>query len=440
LLDCILFLLAPLDLAAVSSTCRDLHKIATGDLFWREIVQANVPGVKVKSPYPCPSFRHLYVAHELRWFLPKYKIWFCDSGLTGKLVVARYDPRTGNIEAYRLLGISTSSTVYPWPLDDDVNVHQFEPTVKLHLDRPTVRLVADGYGHGHEQQYTELPITRIPVRNGVVSTSSLDILPHVTVGTRLRAEIPMIGTGTGDYIRSSFMLARPLQPEHTDGYRNALGAVRLESVWPPPAIPAQIRIHNDPYMQIDRPECRADVCEQAFWIRTRWGAAADMEGIAAVLGFHTNDDESINDAYATLDPKLYTPTSRHPYRGIWVGDYSGHGCEFLLIHQPDDPDDDFDPTTITRRHDETDGEFAQRRADETVFRGRLEAIKLTGDPNVPRGQCTFVAEDLGENGLVTVVPGQEKPFGGARIVRSRGHVADDGFRNGGSNSPFCLCC
>jgi hypothetical protein len=35
--------------------------------------------------------------------------------------------------------------------------------------------------------------------------------------------------------------------------------------------------------------------------------------------------------YATLDPKLYTPTEEKPYRGIWVGDYSGHGCEFLLV-------------------------------------------------------------------------------------------------------------
>jgi len=34
--------------------------------------------------------------------------------------------------------------------------------------------------------------------------------------------------------------------------------------------------------------------------------------------------------YSTLDPVLYTPTPTKPWRGIWVGDYSGHGCEFLV--------------------------------------------------------------------------------------------------------------
>jgi hypothetical protein len=136
--------------------------------------------------------------------------------------------------------------------------------------------------------------------------------------------------------------------------------------------------------------------------------------------------------YATLDPKWYTPTARYPYRGIWVGDYSGHGCEFLLIHQPDreDDDDHFDPELLPRREGETDEDYAQRKADETVYRGSLKAIKLTGDPNVPRGEYTFVVDDLGPGGYVRTI--HEAPFQGARVVKSKGHVAGTGFVNGRS--------
>lgn len=40
--------------------------------------------------------------------------------------------------------------------------------------------------------------------------------------------------------------------------------------------------------------------------------------------------------YSTLDSRLYTPTPTKPWRGIWVGDYSSHGSEFILFHQSDD--------------------------------------------------------------------------------------------------------
>jgi hypothetical protein len=39
--------------------------------------------------------------------------------------------------------------------------------------------------------------------------------------------------------------------------------------------------------------------------------------------------------YATLPKECYMPTPEKPWQGIWCGDYSGHGCEFILIQQPD---------------------------------------------------------------------------------------------------------
>jgi len=60
--------------------------------------------------------------------------------------------------------------------------------------------------------------------------------------------------------------------------------------------------------------------------------------------------------------------------------------------------------------------------------GRIEAIKLTGDMNIPRGEYSFIAPDIGHGGFVRVA--DEEIFKGARIVRSAGHLAQRGFRDG----------
>jgi hypothetical protein len=135
--------------------------------------------------------------------------------------------------------------------------------------------------------------------------------------------------------------------------------------------------------------------------------------------------------YATLDPHVYTPTPDKPFRGIWVGDYGAHGCEFLLVHQHDDDPDDppFDPDSIVRLEGETDEQYATRQRDAVVYRGRLEAIKLTGDANIPRGEVTFVVDELGNGGAEVHVEHPRLRFS-ARAIESRGHIARTGFANG----------
>jgi len=130
--------------------------------------------------------------------------------------------------------------------------------------------------------------------------------------------------------------------------------------------------------------------------------------------------------YSTLDPKWYTPTAEKPWRGIWVGDYSGHGCEFLLMNQPDNiiP---FDEESVVQCADETVEEWEKRKIVERVYRGSIEAIKLTGDPNIPRGEYTFVADDISEKAYIRTAT--EAPFKGARIVKSRGHIANQMYEN-----------
>ena len=75
---------------------------------------------------------------------------------------------------------------------------------------------------------------------------------------------------------------------------------------------------------------------------------------------------------------------------------------------------------------------AAARDPEASFHGALEAIKLTGDPNIPRGEHTFIADNIGSGGFIRNA--SEHPFCGARVVKSRGHVAARGFLHGKSYS------
>ncbi|KAB5584861.1 F-box domain-containing protein [Coniochaeta sp. 2T2.1] len=472
LIDYIFSFLPPVNLATVSATCRDLYQIAITDHLWQPLVQANVPGTVLASPSPCPSFRHLYAAHDLRWFLPKHKLWFCDRDLTGKLILARYDPRTGNIEGYQLLAISNRTVSHHWQMDDDVIIHSFEPRLKLHIDRPIVRFEPTGYERIGKQEHGGVNVTRIPVVNGVAmdpqeQSSASDHLTTRSSGSaetnRFRAEIPLAREEgprltPGDIMHSNFMLARALSPESVA--QRKTWTFPYGNVWPPPVIPADHRVAGasdglTPFSDADFPSSRAEVADQAFRIRTwlemrsrRYGdvggaatSRAEVNNVVELL--HVLEQlESVThlarggspstrlrigeevSTFCTLDQALYTPTERYPYRGIWVGDYSGHGCEFLLVHQPERPDDD-DYEHIERREGESDGDYAQRKRDSMVYRGRLEAIKLTGDPNVPRGEYTFIVDDMGPEGFVRTI--HEEPFNGARVVKSKGHVAGTGF-------------
>lgn len=156
------------------------------------------------------------------------------------------------------------------------------------------------------------------------------------------------------------------------------------------------------------PSCASEASSIGFRIK-RW---ANFR-----LQITPTDNEAISN-YATLDPSLYVPTKEKPYQGIWVGDYSAHGCEFLLIHQLTQPAG-FSPGGVREGSEQWN---------------TLRAVKLTGDPNVPRGEVTFVAQDIGPSGLVRVA--DEEPFVGARIVRCFGHVAGLGFRDGKPFSPM----
>lgn len=385
---------------------------------------------------PCKSYRDLYIAHDPRWFLTKHKIWFCDRHLMGKMIVVRYDPRRGCIEGYQLLAVVNSAPPHQWPADGQVTIHAFEPRVRLHLDKPVLQFhVGDG-----------------------VTLSAFEDLPP-GADRRFAGETPMRLDNRPDHIFSNFSLARPLHPDVAE--ERLSKPFPYEGAWPPPVVPALHRVSGfassdeDHELSLgDRPSCRGEVSDRTFRIR-QWmemigspaapgavlgqGIAGIMQGFlplnapGGLLPLQGLNAPHIGEeiiTYSTLDPAVYTPTALKPWRGIWVGDYSGHGCEFLLVHQPDSEDDSAtdEQLGIVREAGEPPEAWEERRRQSRIYRGRLEAIKLTGDPNVPRGEHTFIAEDLSDEGLVTTL--EDPPFQGARVVKSVGHVAGTGFDRG----------
>jgi len=366
----ILYHLSAQDLTRLASTCRKFTEHTAKDILWARLVNSHLPH-PIRDPGPFDSFRRLYLAHLPYWFIPQYKIWFSDHNHTGNLILARYDNRRGVIDAYRIIADKGPPELHTWASHPEVMIHSFNPEVSLWLDDPVLLL------------------------------KDRDPSAKVAACQAWMAERRMPMPAEAQHLFNSLILC----PNNTSS-TSELDA----RLWPPPLIPSNDRIDRET-QPLKLPERASDVSEVGFRIR-RW--AHFRFGLQAGLA---SDNEAIF-SYATLDPSLYTPTKEKPYQGIWVGDYSAHGCEFLLIFQgvpieysrsmSDSAEDEGDPISSTWKNNS------------------LHAVKLTGDPNVPRGELTFLA-NLGPDGMLGVA--DSEPFTGARIVRSRGHVAGLGFRD-----------
>ncbi|KAJ5132120.1 hypothetical protein N7448_006278 [Penicillium atrosanguineum] len=273
----------------------------------------------------------------------------------------------GVIDAYRIIAEKGAPQFHVWESHPEVVILAFEPEVSLWLDDPVLVLKDQDPSSKVAASQKWMPERRMP----------------------MSAELHGL-------FNSLILCPKDTQSSNESDAK----------LWPPPLIPANSRIERET-SPLRLPERATEVSEKGFRIR-RW--AHFRFGFQAGLA---SENEAIF-SYATLDPSLYMPTREKPYQGIWVGDYSAHGCEFLLLFQGDPPPSE---------SEENEGEIAG----DIVQKGSLEAVKLTGDPNVPRGEYSFLAEDIGSNGLLSV--SDSKPFKGARIVRCKGHLAGLGFRD-----------
>ncbi|KAH6623245.1 hypothetical protein F5144DRAFT_582762 [Chaetomium tenue] len=430
ILASILSYLAPDDLAHVSGTCRALYRHSTDDRLWRRHVQENLPGQQITSPYPYDDFRELYSAHDPHWFLPKYKIWFSDSGLPGRLIITHYNPREGTIEGYQLLCQNVNNSgFHTWHAPGPNIVSGFSPSIYLHTDIPAFRV------RGRMLLTHDIGITH--------TKESRDARYHRVNG--FQSEILLNWPGPQANYRTGFSYARSLSP--SDLAARASPRFPHNHVWPSPRIASNHRVLCAGLAQPttlrpkDRARSRSEVCDKAFrlhkWFPTCNPGQAFTPEPGTLAAHYVAQSEARQalpghacvklgedvETYSTLDPAQYTPTPTRPFRGIFVGDYGGHGCEFIWINQPDDDD----PPSIERNEGESDADYAARQLHAAIYRGRLEAVKLTGDVNVPRGEYTFVVDELGEAGFVREET--KDPFAGARVVRSRAQLANHGFRD-----------
>lgn len=124
--------------------------------------------------------------------------------------------------------------------------------------------------------------------------------------------------------------------------------------------------------------------------------------------------------YGSIDPDAYTPTKKYPFRGIFVGDYSAHGIEFILIKHED--------SSSEPPKDSNDWEEILSHVS-----GKLTGVKITGDPNVPAGKVSFKTEEISiENGQDIVgedeflsLRSRGEIQGTGRVVKSQGYISNE---------------
>lgn len=406
--------LSPSSLARLSQTSKSLRVHAENDLHWARFVKENVRSNREGfSPFPYKTWKELYLSPY--WFIPRSKLWFSDYLMTGLVVIARYDPLRACIEGYRLVVEQGAHRDFEtWEWNPAVVIPTFNPKVRLWLDDPVIKL---------------------DLRPENIS--------HIT-----DQEIRM-HTGAAEGIQSAISLCYsvPEELQHPSS-----------DLWPPAILPAKQRTTDGSEFKLPGriPRSFSEVSRSNFRIR-RW-----LE-VGGPLRIELGPDVM---TFGTLPEDSYIPTEKKPWQGFWVGDYSGHGCEFLVVLQRDVDSRKLEtsstgmswqssPTsTASIIHDDNSIQNAAMKAssstvdnnfdanlleestqeleDESCY-GRLEAVKLTGDPNVPRGQYTWIAEDIGSKGLIRIA--HEQVFKGARVVKSLGHVAEGGFQNG--KCPGC---
>ncbi|OQE08252.1 hypothetical protein PENVUL_c010G03273 [Penicillium vulpinum] len=361
------------DLACLGATSRTLFEHGSTEFLWANLVNARLP-TPIQDPGPFQSFRRLYLAFYPCWFIPQYKIWFGDNDHTGVLILARYDNHRGVIKGYRIVAERGLPEFQIWMSNPEVMIHCFDPSVHLALDDP-VLLIND-------------PDPTSPT----APIQSFKSIPE-------ERRMPVASDSRHIYTSLSFCCE----------FTSQAPLVRPNVIWPPQTIPSKARtlrdLRNSPSLNVKH---LSELSESLFRVR-KWA----NPGLTLSPVPH-----KASVTYSTLDPVLYTPTPEKPYQGIWVGDYKAHGCEFLLFLQRD---------RVSPLHGRRSSKIIDTQ-EEIRHRGPLEGIKLTGDSNVPRGQLSFIADDLGSRGLINI--GTDEPFVGARIVRCRGHVAGLGFLDG----------
>jgi hypothetical protein len=390
IMDSILAYLEPRDLDRLAVTCRAFYELATSDELWKPFIEENTPGAYIASPHPFSRWRDLWHAHDPHWFLPRNVLWFGDQPLCGQLVVVRLDQLSGTIIGCPVVVERSQRRQLAWQRElslaenglaetHHITISKWTPIVQVHTDHENVKL--------------ETPVERDTFGNCQPLSSGFSAQTYMPTKT-----LPCM-----------LQLAKTFR-----------GSSTRNSTWPPDTIPADEYVETGGPESLSGPSSRVEVCQTVFQsVRTfpppLPGVISDAFTFSTITTF------------GTLNKQLYTPTWDRPFRGIWVGDYSSHGCEFLLLQQPDQRG----PQPIQLSLETTES-YEARLKEWQIWSGELRAIKLTGDPNVPRGEYSWLVPDIGPDACLG--RGGDKDFeffAGpvSRVQRGYGQIADEHFLN-----------
>ncbi|KAK6347258.1 hypothetical protein TWF696_007330 [Orbilia brochopaga] len=396
--------LPEMSLYAASLTCQTLQTHSFTDSLWQNLLDwPDLP-----SPHPYLTYRALHHALSPHLYL-KRKVFIGDRQYFGSILVSKYMPLTGTLEAFSL---TTTPGILPeftwWSWDTMVPIYPYDITIGIR-DEPELKITPN----------CKASVTKeIPIRRGGIFMSYLraaailkkDVYPQMAVWpprtipaeTRVRNES---ATGfrsdagaAGSFVRlpSDISISGTVFIRKGGGGFNDLvgAAVDRSAFMATPMTPQEVKDPNAKWRVDDVRSKSGFPSTSAFRIR-KWAVLGDLDGD---LDGRPRMGESV-ETFAELDEALWTPTKEYPYRGIWVGNYQPHASEFLLFHQPE--------TTGGRK--------------------RLEVIKLTGDPNIPRGEYTWIIDDL--SSPLRTADENEHEWPGAKVYMARGHIAEHEFQN-----------
>ena len=286
--------------------------------------------------------------------------WQGNDEWTGQLLEVDYNPESGFIECYRLQPFAHYTFPTRFSRDRSVVWRDFHPDLRA---RGEVLFRA---GRGSDKHR----------RPG-------DDILHRLVGfddNKIGAHLDEAANDGSFYSRGD---------EDDDDDQEGSSSARTPAIWPTRNMPCPERIIVSKLDQQTHKKQWEDWSEHLFTLSRPVFNPMSLitpSYLPIPLPTHT----TLFSRLPAIDT-THLPAGFEGWHGLFMGDYSAHGPELLYLDYPT-------PTSI-------------------------RAVKVTGDPNVPRGEVSWKVDDLTRVKRVC----EEEEWAGARAFDGVGHISPHGF-------------
>lgn len=310
------------------------------------------------------TWRDLYqsVFAEHGWMLGT---WHGNDEWTGQLIEVDYNPETGFIECYRLQPFAHFSFPTRFSRDRSVIWRDFRPDLRA---RGEVLFRAGRGSERHRQAGDDILRRLVGLADGEIDAQLLEQHSVELFWTRRQDDEAGIAENEDD---------------------GGIGITYSRPVWPTKYMPCPERIILS---KLDHQSHRR---EWESWSEHLFTLSRPVfnpmslitpSSLPIPLPTHT----TLFSRLPTADPGS-VPAGFEGWQGLFMGDYSAHGPELLYLDYPT-------PHTI-------------------------RAVKVTGDPNIPRGEVSWQVDNLRRVKRIC----DEEEWPGARAFDGLGHVSPHGY-------------